>query len=88
MLLQLNGVALARNTDHKSKISIRAGLYPGNGILDDNRPPRLGSENLAAIKNESGAGFPASPSDSIVFPSTRTSKKSSNLAAFKTAVQF
>ena len=51
---------------------------------------RFGStpRSLAATKNVSGAGFPASRCAWITFPSTRTSKRSSNLAALRTASQF
>ena len=44
--------------------------------------------SFAAIKNVSGAGFPARCSASIVLPSTRMSKNASNFAALNTAVQF
>src|SRR5215472_7512336 len=51
---------------------------------------RAGStpSSLAPIKNVSGEGFPARCCARIMLPSTRTSKKASNLAAFKTAAQF
>src|SRR5215475_2981618 len=50
---------------------------------------RIGStqSSFAAIRNVSGAGFPANCCASIMLPSTRTSKKASKLAAFKTVVQ-
>src|SRR5262245_58628599 len=42
----------------------------------------------AAFRKESGAGLPARPSAAIKSPSTRTSKKSSTLAALRMASQF
>jgi hypothetical protein len=38
MTLKLLRIPFARDTNHEPEISIRAGLYPGNGILDDDRP--------------------------------------------------
>ena len=51
---------------------------------------RVGStpSSFAAIKNVSGAGFPRNCRAWITLPSTCTSKKPSNLTAFRTAVQF
>ena len=88
MVLKLLGIPLARDTDHKSEVSISAGLDSGDGILDDDRACRFNPSSFAAIKNVSGAGFPARRCAWIMLPSTCTSKKASNLAAFSTAVQF
>jgi hypothetical protein len=51
---------------------------------------RFGSapSSFAAIKKVSGAGLPASCCVRIVLPSPWASKQPSNLAAFRTAVQF
>src|SRR5215831_4691267 len=51
---------------------------------------RVGStpSRCAAMRNVSGAGLPARCCSRTVLPSTRTSKKASSLAAFKTASQF
>jgi hypothetical protein len=38
MTLEFLRIPFARDANHKPKVSIRAGLYPGNGILDDDRP--------------------------------------------------
>ena len=88
MLLQFLRIPLARDADHKSKTAAGAGLNPGDCILDDDRPRRLNPEQLCRIKNVSGAGFPARFCVSTIWPSTRTSKSESNLAAFRTAEQF
>src|SRR6516162_9109412 len=88
MLLQLLGIPFARDADHKSEVPSRAGLNSGDGILDDNRSCGSTPSSFAAIKNVSGAGFPASCCAWIMLPSTCTSKKASNLAAFKTVAQF
>src|SRR5215831_12728744 len=56
-----------------SKMTARVVSTPGRG---------------AAVRNVSGAGFPARCCARMTLPSTRTSKKASNLAALKTASQF
>jgi hypothetical protein len=87
MLLELLGISLARDADHKSEVPVRPDLDSRDGILDVVRAGSTPS-SFAALKKVSGAGFLASCCDWIMLPSTCTSKKASNLAAFKTAVQF
>src|SRR5262245_42697706 len=44
MLLELLGVALARDTDHKYKLAAAASLNSGDGIPNHNRSPRLNAK--------------------------------------------
>jgi hypothetical protein len=44
MVLQLLGIPLARDADHKSEVPSSAGLDSGDGILDDDRSCRLNPE--------------------------------------------
>ena len=44
MMLQLRRVAPARDPDHKSEISMGAGLHSRDGVLDDDRPCGLDPE--------------------------------------------
>ena len=44
MLLQLLGIPLARDADHKSEVAVKSSLDSGDGILDDNRSCRLNAQ--------------------------------------------
>ena len=58
MMLQLLRIPLARDTDHKSEVSISAGLNSGDGILDDNRPFGSDPEQLCRHQERIRGGFP------------------------------
>ncbi len=85
--LQLLGIPLPRDTNHKTEVPIGAGLHPGNGILEHKRPLRLNPEKSYRHKERIRADTPPSRSASMVLPSTRTSKNASNWAALRTAEQ-
>src|SRR6516225_4285583 len=46
MLLERLSVALARYTDHESKVAAATSLNAGDGVLDHNRPRRRNAEQL------------------------------------------
>src|SRR5262245_25118850 len=56
-MLELLCIALARDTDHKSKVATGAGLNSGDGILDHNRPPRLNAEQPCRHQERIRRGF-------------------------------
>src|SRR4029450_308499 len=58
MLLELRGIALARDADHKSKTTAGAGLNSGDCILDDDRPRRLNPEQLCRHQKRIWRRFP------------------------------
>ena len=87
MVPKLLGVPLARDADHQAEVPVQTRPRLPE-MASSTTTARVGStpSSRAAVKNVSGAGLPAKCCAWIMLPSTCTSKKSSNLAAFKTAV--
>jgi hypothetical protein len=71
MLPKLLGVAFARDAAHKPEVPLAPGLDPSDSILDDDRSCGSTPSRFAAIRNVSGAGFPARCCARMVLPSTR-----------------
>ena len=70
MVLKLFGIPLARDADHKPEVPARPGLTPDMASSMTTARVGVNPSSFAAIKNVSGAGFPASCCASIVLPST------------------
>ena len=58
MTLQLLGISLACDADHKPELRIGASLNSGNGILDDHCPYRLNTELLCRYQELIRGRFP------------------------------
>jgi hypothetical protein len=58
MVLQLLGISLARDTDHKSEVATMGGLDSRDGILDDDGPCRFNPQQLCSHQKGIRRGFP------------------------------
>src|SRR5262252_331067 len=56
--LELIGIPLARDTNHKSELPFEPGLDAGDGILDDDRPRRFNPEQPCRYQERVRGGFP------------------------------
>ena len=88
MAPKLLGIAFARNPDHQAEVTTAPACTPA--MASSITTARAGATCSidAAVRNVSGAGFPARCRVWITLPSTLASKKASSPAAFRTASQF
>ncbi len=88
MVLKLLGVPFARHADHKAKVPGAPGLHSGDGILDDNRPYRVNSEQLRPHQKSIRGGLSGQVlgMDHVAID-TYVEEKASNLATLSAVSQ-